>query len=179
MQNNLLESKRKAIVSVPVDPFTSVSSILATQTQSPFLSSSSEMFTDIAEGSTIVESSFIAQSSSITESPSFTVNKVTDDSLVMKVNDKVGIEKLVEIETSDTMSEDELFSWTRFAEQVTVFLVNFERASDILTNIKTTAVPNSKMFVIEIIDCLSKIQKECGDLLHYVKKKRKRNIGRK
>lgn len=156
-------SKRKATVSVPADPSTSVSTMLATQ--SPTLSSTAEMSFDIFEGSTIVESSFI------TESSPLTVNKVTDESLVVKVNKKVDKETLVETETNEpTILEDESFSWISCAGQVTEFLANFERASDILTNIKTVAVPNPKMFIVEIIDCLSKMHKEYEELLQYARK---------
>ncbi|KAL4097237.1 hypothetical protein QTP88_022043 [Uroleucon formosanum] len=125
-------SKKKATVSVPDVPSTSVSTIIATQ-------SSSLSFT-------------------------------TESSPNVKVDEKVDIEKPAETETSETMPEDESFSWMSCAGQVTAFLANFERASDILTNIKTVAVPNPRIFVIEIIDYLSKIHKECEELLHYARK---------
>jgi len=119
------------------------------------------MSSDIFEQSSIVESSFITKSSPLT------VKKVTDMPLIAKVNEKVDIENSVE---TKSMPVEESFSWINCAGQVTAFLANFERASDILTNIKNVAVPNPKIFVIEIIDCLSKIHKECEELLHYARK---------
>lgn len=68
------------------------------------------------------------------------------------------------------MPEDISFSWISCAGKVAAFLTNFENASDILTNIKTVTVPNPKIFVIKIIDCLSKIHIECEELLHYASK---------
>jgi len=112
----------------------------------------------------------------MTESSSITVDNVTNEFLDVKVDEKVDIEKPVETENNETMPEDESFSWMSCAGQVTVFLANFERASDILSNIKTVAVPNPRIFVIEIIYCLSKIHKECKELLHYTRKGEKKLI---
>lgn len=87
-------SKRKATVSVPANPCTSASTMLATQP--PSLSSIVEMSSDMFERSTIVESLFITESSPITKSSHLTVNKMTDELLVVKVNENVDIEKSVE-----------------------------------------------------------------------------------
>lgn len=88
------------------------------------------------------------------------------------------MKKSAENEILETLSEYEPFSWIKCAGQVTAFLANFERTRDFLTNIKTSAVPNPKIFVIEIIDCLSKIKNECKTT-RLCQKKRKRNVGRK
>lgn len=84
----------------------------------------------------------------------------------MKINEKYDKDNFVETKTSENIPEDESFSWISCAGQDTAFLTNF----GILTNIKSVAVPNPKIFVIEIIYCLSKIQKECEELLHYARK---------
>jgi len=105
-------SKNKVTVSVPDVLSTSVSTTLSTQSSS--LSFTAEMSSDSFDGSTIVEQLFITKSSPITESFSITVDKVTNELLNMKVDEKFDI----------------------------------ERASDILTNIKTVAVPNPRIFVL-------------------------------
>lgn len=108
------------------------------------------MSSDNFDGSTIVEQLFITKSSPITESSSITVDKGTNEFLNVKVDEKFDIKKFAEIETNEyeTISDDKSFSWMSCAEQVTAFFVNFERASDILTNIKTVAVPNPRIFIL-------------------------------
>ena len=101
----------------------------------------------IFEGPTIAESLFITESSPIT------VNKMTE-LFIVKVNEKVDIEKLAENETSEAIPENDLFSWINCARQVTTFLDNFKRTNDILANIKTVAAPNRNFFVIKIIGCV-------------------------
>ncbi|KAL4107635.1 hypothetical protein QTP88_017954 [Uroleucon formosanum] len=139
-------SKKKSTVSVPDVLSTSVSTTLSTQSSS--LSFTYEMSPDNLDGSTIVEQLFITKSFPITESSSITVDKMTNEFLKVKVDEKFDIEKFAEIETSETIPDDELFSWMSCAEQVTAFYANFERASDILTNTKTVAVSNPRIFIL-------------------------------
>lgn len=128
------------------------------------------MPSDIFEGLTIIESLFNTKLSPISESSFINVSKVTNESIVVKNNGKLDVEfqrlKLVKL----YLKMNHTYSWINCDNQVTVFLVNFERASYILTNIKTVDVPNPKIFVIEKIYCLSKIHKEYRKLLHYARK---------
>lgn len=164
-------AKKKATVSVPDDPSLSISTMLATQSTSLF--STAEISSDIFEVSSIVVSSFLTESSPITESSHLTVDKVTNESLGVKDNEKVDIEKLVETEISETIPENESLSWICCVGQVTEFLANFERATDILINIKTAAVPNPKIFVIEIINC-QKFTKNVGSYFSIPEKGKKK-----
>lgn len=149
-----------------------LSSDVSTMLAKQFLSlySTDEMLSDIFEGFTIIELLFNAKLSPITESSLINVSKVTDESIVVKVNEKLDV-KFSKTEIYETIPKNKSFSWINYDDKVTVFLINFKRASYILTNIKTVNVPNPKIFVIETIYCLSNIHKECRKLLHYARKK--------
>ncbi|GBO23538.1 Zinc finger MYM-type protein 1 [Araneus ventricosus] len=60
-------------------------------------------------------------------------------------------------------------SLLKLAGRVTEFLENYKRVDEILNQLKKDAVTNPKVFFTEIIDCLTKIHEESGELLEYAK----------
>lgn len=55
--------------------------------------------------------------------------------------------------------------WISFSGKIAEFLTNFERADDILKTVKNEAVPNLKVFFVDMIDCLSNIRRESDEVI--------------
>lgn len=71
---------------------------------------------------------------------------------------------------TSSISEDDEFSWMKCAGRVAELFTNFDRANSILTKFKTDTIPNPKIFIAEISDCLSMIHYECDQVLRYIKR---------
>ncbi|XP_067643292.1 uncharacterized protein [Eurosta solidaginis] len=61
-------------------------------------------------------------------------------------------------------------NWVDISGKVAEFLKNFERTNDVLSRVKDEAVPNLKALFVDVIDCLTNINKESGELLLFAKK---------
>lgn len=81
-----------------------------------------------------------------------------------KSSDLIFTEEFQQSQTSDD------FSVTACAGRIAAFLLNFEKTKEILKNMKGNAIPNSRIFIIEIIDCVSKIHQESFELLEFARK---------
>lgn len=57
------------------------------------------------------------------------------------------------------------FLWITFSGKVSEFLTNLKHADDILKNVQNEAVPNLKVFFVNMKDCLKNINKESEELL--------------
>jgi len=71
--------------------------------------------------------------------------------------------------TSNNETEDKC-AWIQVAGRVAEFLKNYEKVENILKQLKNDAVPNPKLFMIDIIDCLTTIHEESKMILNYAKK---------
>ena len=65
-------------------------------------------------------------------------------------------------------------NWIGLAGRVTEFLTNHERAEKLLAQLKKDIASNPKTFVVDMIDCLTKIHEDSCELLNYAKKLEKK-----